>query len=63
MTKNRKLSKKIELRCSDYEKIRIKWLADKYAGGNISLWLIYAAINAPRKKIDQSDIRHSTRKI
>ena len=52
-----KLIKKIELRCSDKEKNRVKFLADRYAGGNVSLYLIYAALNIDRKKISPKDVK------
>lgn len=62
MTRQRKLIKKIELRVSEFEKNRIKWLADRYANGNISLWVVYCALNAPRKEINFDEMEDSTRK-
>lgn len=52
-----KQNKKIELRCTEMEKNRIKWLADRYADGNVSLYMIYAALNMPRKKIFPNDMK------
>jgi hypothetical protein len=42
-------STQIQIRTTEFEKNRIKILADKYAGGNISAWILYGALNAPRK--------------
>lgn len=52
MSKSNK-SYKIQFRISEYEKNKIKMFAEKYADGNLSAWLIYAAINAPRKFISK----------
>lgn len=40
---------RIDLRLSVQEKARIQILADQYAHGNISAWLVYGGINAPRR--------------
>jgi len=58
MTKTRKkeLTEKIEIRVSEFEKNRLKWLAQKYAGGNVSLYMIYHAMNAERKEISPENI-------
>lgn len=42
-------STQIQIRTTEFEKNRIKLLADKYAGGNISAWVIHGAMNAPRR--------------
>jgi hypothetical protein len=52
---------RIEIRCSTIEKNRIKALAAIYADGNLSLWLVHSAMNAPRKKINGDNIKESAR--
>jgi hypothetical protein len=42
---------KIQIRISEYDKNKIKMIADKFADGNVSAWLIYGAINVDRKYI------------
>ena len=61
MTK-RKLNEKIEIRVSLYEKNKIKYLADLFANGNLSLWVTYAALNAPRINVKPDDLEESSRK-
>lgn len=39
----------LKVRASEEAANRIQWLADTYAGGNLSLWMRYAALEAPRK--------------
>lgn len=57
MTNRKKeLTEKIEIRVSEFEKNRIKWLAGKFANGNVSLFMIYHAVNARNKEIDPSDL-------
>lgn len=51
-TRKKELTEKIDIRVSEFEKHRIKWLADKYANGNVSLYLMYHGMNAPRKNIE-----------
>lgn len=60
MTKN--LDYKIEIRVSQYEKERIKFLADQFAGGNVSLWVTYCALNAPRQHIAPKEIEETKRR-
>jgi len=55
-TRRKELTEKIETRVSEFEKNRIQFLADKYANGNVSLFMVYHAINAPRKEIDEKDL-------
>lgn len=43
----KKLSR-IDVRMTEKEKNRIKMLADRFAGGNVSLWITYAALECPR---------------
>lgn len=51
-----KLDKKIEIRVSESEKNRIKFLADKFCDGNMSRWIVYAALNVARKKVKKYDL-------
>jgi len=46
---NVKLSEHIQIRLTKYEKNRIRGLAKVYAGGDMSLWLRWAGLNAERK--------------
>lgn len=59
MTNSRKkeLTEHIHIRVSEFEKNRLQWLADKYANGNLSLYMIYHAMNAPRKEIDPENLK------
>ncbi len=52
-----KTSTKFQIRLTEFEKNRLKWLADMYAEGNISLYIIYAALNIDRKKIKPNDLK------
>jgi len=52
----------IHIRVSTFEKNRIKWLADKYADGNISLWMVYASLNLNREYIKPEILKESKRK-
>lgn len=56
------LAFKIEIRVSEFEKNRIKWLAKKYANGNMSLYMIYHAMNAPRKNINPEYIEEFSKR-
>ena len=56
-SRNKQLTEKIEIRVSEFEKNRLKWLANKYANGNVSLYLIYHGMNAPRKEIDPDHLK------
>lgn len=38
----------LKIRVSRAVADRLQWLADTYAGGNLSLWLRYAGLEAPR---------------
>lgn len=62
MTK-KKLTERLEIRVSPYEKNFIKGLADLYAQGNVSLFLVYAAFNSERKFLNKDDLNESQRKI
>lgn len=54
--RQKELIKKIEIRVSEFEKNRIKFLADQYANGNVSLFLIYHGLNSTRKEINAEDL-------
>ena len=57
-----KLNEYIHIRVSTYEKNRIKWLANRFAGGNISLWMVYASLNLNREFINPEVLKESKRK-
>ena len=38
-----------QMRISEFDKNRLKILADKYAQGDMSAWAIHGILNAPRK--------------
>ena len=56
MTRKKELTKKIEIRVSEFEKNRLQWLANKYAKGNLSLYLIFNGMNALRQEINPDDL-------
>jgi len=58
-----KLSEVITIRVAPYEKNFIQGLADLYAKGNVSLYLIYAAFNSERKFLEENDLPESRRMI
>ena len=58
-----KLTVRIDVRASEYEKNFIKGLAKLYAHGNVSLFMIYAALNCNRKNIDENELLNSRRRI
>lgn len=48
------MEKKLEvfqIRLTRGDKSRLKWLAKQYANGNLTQWLVYAGLNAPRKML------------
>lgn len=57
-----KLTERIEIRVSPYEKNFIKGLAGIYANGNMSLFLVYAALNTKRKYLKGDELIKSKRK-
>lgn len=64
MTKEKhKLSERIEIKVSPYEKNFIQGLANLYSNGNVSLYLIYAAFNSERKILKEDDMPESSRRI
>ena len=58
-----KLSERINIRLSPYEKNFIQGLANIYSGGNLSLFLVYAALNCDRKFLSSDELRESIRII
>jgi hypothetical protein len=58
-----KLSGMIKVRVSEFEHNRIKGLAGFYAKGNVSLYLIYQALHAPRTYINEEVLWDSRRKM
>lgn len=52
----------IKVRVSQQEKAMIKFLADQFAGGNVSLWVVYCALNAPRELLTSKSIEDTKRK-
>ena len=57
-----KLTKSVLLRLTEYEKNFIKGLADIYANGNVTMFLVYAAFNSDRKFITDDDLPESRRR-
>jgi hypothetical protein len=51
MKKQQEDSARIDLRLSSMAKNRIQWLADMYAGGSMTKWIVYASLNCNRKFI------------
>lgn len=58
-----KLNKRINIRVSDYEYNFIKGLSRLYAGGNVSLFMIWAAFNCNRKRLKEDELIKSKRMI
>ena len=58
-----KQTKRINIRVTEYEFNFIKTLAEMYANGNVSLFMVYSALNANRKMLGDSDLIKSTRKV
>jgi hypothetical protein len=58
-----KLNKILSFRMTEYERHFVQGLADIYAGGNLSLYMIHAAFNCERKFITKDDIPESNRRI
>lgn len=55
--KNPTKNRTIRFRASEFSANRIEWLAKTYAEGNVSLWLEWAALNAPRFYITKADLQ------
>ncbi len=45
----------VQVRLTEFEKNRIKILAKKFAGGNMSQWIVHGAMNAPRRMLPQPE--------
>lgn len=60
--RKKELTEKIEVRVSEFEKNRLRWLANKYANGNLSLYVIYHAMNAPRKEINPEYLKEFSKR-
>ena len=58
-----KLTERIEIRLTRYEKNFIKGLADLYAQGSISALLLHSVFNVTRKVITKDDFPRSKRYI
>lgn len=58
-----KLTEKVLLRLSTWEKNRLQGLADTFAGGNLSLWLVYGGLHVTRKHLEEEDLWESSRRI
>lgn len=52
-----KLTERGAFRCTEKEMNRIIWLANQYAGGNVSRWLVYAALNVERKYLTLNEVK------
>jgi len=60
--RKKELTERIEIRVSEFEKNRFQWIANKYAGGNISLLVVYAVMNFSRMKIDPESIEEYSKR-
>lgn len=58
-----KLTERIEIRVTPYEKNFIKGLANIYSNGNISALLVHSVLNVNRKNIEKNDFNKSERSI
>ena len=56
------LNEYIHIRVSVHEKNRIKFLAYKFAEGNVSLYMVYAALNMKREFIKPKALKESKRR-
>lgn len=55
MALKRQKGARIEIRLSQYEKNKLQYLADRYAAGNLSAWILYASFNVPRKVLKKKN--------
>jgi len=53
----------LQIRVTEYEKNRITGLASIYAKGNTSLFVVHAAMNAPRVFITNDDRVNKMRRV
>ena len=58
-----KLNSQIHLRCSRQEKNQIRMLAELYADGNMSAYIIDRVLYSNRKFLKDGDFELSTRRI
>jgi hypothetical protein len=58
----KELTERIDIRVSPFEKNRLQWLADKYANGNLSLFIMYNCLSPSNQKIDPSMIKHFSKR-
>jgi hypothetical protein len=63
LKKKKKLNEVLQVRLSTQEKNRIRGLADLYANGNISLWIVHAGLNAPREFLMPKDESFRRRRL
>jgi len=59
----KKLTEKIEIRCTPEEKNTLKMLAEMYSSGNLSAYVMDRALHASRKLIKTKDFEFSERRI
>ena len=60
----KKLTEKIEIRCTTEEKNTLKMLAELYSNGNLSAYVMDRALHASRRKIENAkDFEFSERRI
>lgn len=52
-----KLTERFAFRCTEKEANRIKWLAEHYAGHEISEWLRHAALTGERRHLTLNEVR------
>ena len=55
------LNETINIRVSAFEKNRLRWLADKYADGNLSLYMVFSSLNIDRSNIRPEHLKDSRR--
>lgn len=48
------------MRISEFDRNRLKMLADKYASGDMTAWALHGIINAPRKFIKKKPKQERT---
>jgi hypothetical protein len=62
LKKPRKTKRLPPIRMTEQEYNRLVVLSELYAGGNLSLWITWAAINGPRKFITKKDLEPKPKK-
>ena len=48
---------KVEVRCTEKEKNKIKWLSQRYGYETVSQLILHATLNVKRKKIKKEDLK------